>query len=392
MPRSLMVTKFVPSPANSGGRQRSLAVLRELAARGEVTLCAYDAGDAEVAPLQSLGVEVCSVPWRPGPVRAAVGVAHAQSLSSGRFWSKDLAATVAAAARAAPPDIVQVEYLQMAPLASGIPARLRSLDLHNVESDLVRSFAASRSGPASLALGLEARALARLERRLLPMFHAVSVVSDRDRRLLGPVGRDALVCPNGVSLDLPEGASWPDADRPVVAFVASFDWAPNIDAAVRFSSRVWPHVVAAVPTARLLLVGRDPSPAVRELGTASITVTGTVERIEPYLSQAALTVAPLRAGGGSRLKILESLGAGRPVVATTIGASGLEDLSGIRTADGDTEMAVLIVGLLRDPGEARALGRAGQDDVQRRYSWAAALAPMTEQFDRLAPVSSSEPG
>src|SRR5450432_296691 len=117
-----MVTKFVPIPADSGGKQRSLAILRRLAERCELTLCAYDDGAADLGAVEKLGVDVRTVPWRPGPRTVARGVARTRSISAGRFWSASLATEIRRAAAEGPLDLLQIEYLQMAPFGHGVEA------------------------------------------------------------------------------------------------------------------------------------------------------------------------------------------------------------------------------------------------------------------------------
>src|SRR5580700_1044552 len=122
--RALMITKFVPLPDDSGGKQRSLAIARRLAERCDLVLCAYDDGSADA-----------------GAVR---GLVRTMSISAGRFWSPALADEVRRAASEGPLDLLQVEYLQMAPFAVGVAATTRLLDLHNVESSLASSYARAR--------------------------------------------------------------------------------------------------------------------------------------------------------------------------------------------------------------------------------------------------------
>jgi glycosyltransferase involved in cell wall biosynthesis len=371
-----MVTKFVPLPDNDGGKQRALAVATRLAKGADVVLCAYDDGDGDVAGLKRLGIDVRSVPWRPTAARAARGVLRTRSVSAGRFYSAELVDEVHRAASEGPLDLLQVEYLQMVPLARGVAAARRVLDLHNVESALMRSYARVRKGPAAVLAHAEAVALGAMERALLPSFDTVVVVSEKERdRLAGGSGH-VLVCPNGRDPD-PLGPP-PPAPTATAAFVATMGWAPNVDAALWFGAEVWPEVSRRSPDARLLLVGRDPAPAVRALASSSVEVSGTVSDVRPYLAQARVAVAPLRSGGGTRLKILEALDAGRPVVATSIAVDGLEDLigEGVVVADDPAAMIDAVGALLEDPDKAAALGRAGHDAVAARHSWDVALAPL----------------
>jgi glycosyltransferase involved in cell wall biosynthesis len=372
--RAVMIAKFLPLPADSGGRQRSLAIARRLAGQGELVLCAYDDGSGDAEGLRAMGIDVRSVPWRPSPMAVARGAAATRSITAARFWSTALVALVRRAVTEAPVDLLQVEYLQMAPVAVGLWARRRVLDLHNVESELVASYGRARSGPAALPYRLEAAALRALERRVIRTFDTVVVVSERERDRLPAGAGSVLVCPNGQ--DLP--VLLPPATAPVVAFVATLGWAPNVEAALWLGREIWPEVARRVPEARLLLVGRDPAPEVRALAGPRVEVTGTVPDVAPYLTQAQVLVAPLLAGGGTRLKIMEALGAGRPVVATSIGCDGLEDLVGRGVVVADTAGAMVeeITALLHDPGMAARLGKLGHDAVLDDHTWDAALAPL----------------
>lgn len=371
-----MVTKFVPLPDNNGGRQRSLAIARRLAEVGDLVLCAYDDGTADVQGLRDLGIDVRAVPRRTTPARVARGVLAAQSVSAGRFWSADMVKAVRGAADEKEIDLLQVEYLQMTPAARHIPAKMSILDLHNIESALVDSYAAGRRGAPGVLFRAEAAALRRMERRTVGAFDHVVVVSELEREKLSPGARSVLVCPNGrePSVVLPE------APDPTVAFVATMGWAPNVDAALWLTREIWPLVRERVPQARLLLVGRDPAPSVRALAGADVEVTGTVADVGPYLARSRVVVAPLRAGGGTRLKIMEALDVGRPVVATSLGCEGLGDLvgRGVVLADTAEGLASAVVDLLLDPTAAAALGQIGHDAVKAEHSWDAALAPLLQ--------------
>jgi glycosyltransferase involved in cell wall biosynthesis len=371
-----MVTKFLPLPDNNGGHQRSLAIARRLAERGDVVLCAYDDGSADPDGLRDLGIDVRAVPWRLSPGQVARGVASTRSVTAGRFWSPAMVKAVRGAADEKEIDLLQVEYQQMVPLVLDLTAHHKVLDLHNVESSLVDSYARARRFPSSVLFRAEAAALRRMEQRTFPSFDTVVVVSEQERARLRPGARSVLVCPNGRE----PSAVLPETGEPTVAFVATMGWAPNVDAAVWLGRDIWPRVQARVPGARLLLVGKDPAPAVRALAGESIEVTRTVDDVDPYLARARVVVAPLRAGGGTRLKIMEALDVGRPVVATSLGCEGMEDLvgQGVVVADTATAQADAIAELLLDPAQAAALGRIGHDAVKARHSWDTALAPLLQ--------------
>src|SRR5207253_6542575 len=133
--------------------------------------------------------------------------------------------------------------------------------------------------------------------------------------------------------------------------VGSMDWEPSEDGMVWFHEAVWPQVLAAVPSARLRIVGRHPPSAIARLAGGAIEVTGTVRSVIEHLHAAAVVIVPLRIGGGTRIKIYEAMAAHRPVVATRVGAEGLDYRAGedILIADAPRDFATAVIGLLRDP-------------------------------------------
>ena len=377
--RSVLVTKFVPLPANSGGKLRSLAVLRRLATLGDVVLCCFEDATGDADALRREGIDVRTTPWRPSVSGVARGLLRTGSGSAARFWDPRLAQLVRGALSEHPTDLLQVEYSQLAPyLRCGSP-RMTVLDFHNIESALARSYSRSASTPKARLAVLESVLLHRLERWGGRRASLVLVVSERDAQRF-PGGRPGhlLVCPNGWDPGDPISGD----DGPIAAFVALLGWQPNVDAAVWLAEEVWPNVRDRVPDARLLLVGREPSQRVRSLAAPDIEVTGTVPDIRPYLARARVALAPLRSGGGTRLKVLEALDAGRPVVATSVGIDGLEDLvgHGAVIADDPRSFAEATVELLRNVEAAGLKGRSGHQAVRERYSWDQVLAPWLERL------------
>jgi glycosyltransferase involved in cell wall biosynthesis len=235
---------------------------------------------------------------------------------------------------------------------------------------------------------LEAAALRAIEGRALRTFDTVVVVSEHERDRLpagartsghgpGPAGgpgpvADVLVCPNGIDMPGP----LPAATTPTVAFVATMGWAPNTDAALWLGREIWPRVR---PRSRgpAAAGGAGPHAGGPGPGLGTIEVSGTVDDVRPYLAQTAVAVAPLRSGGGTRLKLLEALGVGRPVVSTSIGVDGLEDLvgRGVVVADDTAGVAGALVELLKHPATAADMGRVGHDAVAADHSWDGALGP-----------------
>jgi polysaccharide biosynthesis protein PslH len=376
--RSVVVAKFVPWPPNSGDKRRTLGLVRALRRHGEVTLCAFETSDDDAAPLRAEGIDVRSVPLDRGVRSLVEGLVVGRSLTAARFWDRRLATVVAQAVDEGA-DVLIVGHVQLMPYAPRDRTGTFVVDMQNIESSLARRIAASSAGLRRLAWTAEAWAIRRLERRSRKA-DITSVVSELDRSTLAGIvdHPNVVVVPN--AWDEPEPLQ-PAAD-PVVSFVALLSWSPNVDAAVWFCEQVWPRVLAELPEARLQLVGRNPADQVLALAGPTVEVTGTVPDLTPWYERTRVAVAPLLAGGGSRLKILEALAAARPVVATSIGAEGLEDLigRGVVVADDPAAMAEELVGLLRDADRAEQLGRDGAVAVAEDHSWHAAVRPLLAEL------------
>jgi len=245
---------------------------------------------------------------------------------------------------------------------------------HNVEHVIWERVASLERRPVHRALlAIESWKVRRAERRACESADLVIAVSEDDLgrlRRLSPRSR-CVAIPTGVDTTYFQPAGSAEVPRRLV-FTGSMDWFPNEDAILFFADAILPRIRAGIPDVSVSVVGRNPSPRLREVaGRAGITVTGTVDDVRPYIDEAALYVVPLRAGGGTRLKIFEALAMGKAVVSTSVGAEGLSLTPGrdVVIADQPEAFAATVMALLRDPARRGALGRAGRDLVQRRYSW-----------------------
>lgn len=389
--RVLVVTKNVPWPANSGEKQRTLGMVRALRSLGEVTVVGFVGEFDDPAPAADDGVRVRSVPGPPavGGPQLALRALRRRSITVAKWWDAGLAAVVSEEF-ADGYDIVVIEHVQLAAYLprSLSPNVVTVLDMHNVESLLTSRLARTTTSWRRLPMTVEAWALRRVERAHMARFDIVSVVSAVDRTALTAVAAhpSVTVVPNAYTI---AGAPLPPAPGPTACFVGLLSWAPNADAAVAFTRDVWPTVRAGVPDARLLLVGREPTEAVRHLAGPGVVVTGTVQHLQPWYAQSRVALAPLLAGGGSRLKIMEALSWGRPVVATGVGVEGLEDLvgRGVVVADDPGDMAAALIKLLTDSALATELGAQGAAAVGQDHSWESATSSLVAQLEVLRATS-----
>jgi polysaccharide biosynthesis protein PslH len=202
----------------------------------------------------------------------------------------------------------------------------------------------------------------------------VLTVSEDDRQVFAEFADAAKlsVITTGVDTEYFAPTETPETPNTLV-FTGSMDWLPNEDGVAYFMKEILPLIRRQTPEVALTIVGRNPSSRLKDLaaGTASAHLTGWVEDVRPFLSQAAVVVVPLRIGGGTRLKIFEAMGMGKAVVSTTIGAEGLPVIAGehLLIADEPTEFARSTVELLRDTARRRSMGITAHKLVVANYSW-----------------------
>jgi glycosyltransferase involved in cell wall biosynthesis len=268
-------------------------------------------------------------------------------------------------------DLIHLDSIHMMRYANG--ASKVVYNWHNIESEAMQRYSATVSSRArSTYARLTASKLAALERQILKTALGHVVCSDREKdelRRLEPSARVAVV-ENGVAVSgFPESI----ASNKIV-FVGLMDYYPNIEAATSFTRRIWPRVREKFPELTLWIVGANPVPAVKELGTLpGVTVTGTIPDVRPYYRDALAAIVPLRTGGGTRLKILEAMAAGVPVISTLLGAEGLAVTSGkdiLLTEPDDAEGWLRHLTAVVDDKDQRAhLVQAALELTHTRYDW-----------------------
>ena len=246
---------------------------------------------------------------------------------------------------------------------------------HNVEYQIWKRLAAIERSPLKRALfEIEWRKVMSREAAVCAAADLTIAVSDDDRRRLSqlaPAARTAAI-PTGVDTAYFHRNGTPEVPGRIV-FTGSMDWRPNEDAVLYFIDTMLPEIRRQVPEASLAIVGRNPTARLRAVAErAGALVSGTVDDVRPWMAEASVCVVPLRAGGGTRLKIFEALAMERPVVSTTVGAEGLALTPGREfiAADDPQAFAREVVALLRDPARRRSLGRSGRRLVEDKYSWA----------------------
>jgi glycosyltransferase involved in cell wall biosynthesis len=368
-PEVLCLLPGVPVPARTGGTLRALGILRALDRAFAVTALAWERDGEDAAGLQRLLQGQLHAVRRSmrldGMVAEAMGLAAGLPAGYSRYgWFPPALRRLLDTRRF---DAVHFDHPHTAlswPLVRRLQPQARLvLDAHNVEAEILERLADAVPLWQRTPLRWQARRVRALEREIAREMDLVLTCSEKDAQAFEDFGaRRVRVVPNGV----PPLSRSAVAQRRDVLFVGSLDWRPNADAAALLARDIWPLCREMLSGARLVLVGRNPPQPVLDLAARDVIVAGNVPSVQPFLDGAFATAIPLRAGSGTRIKILEAWAAGVPVVASRIAAEGLPYRDGIDLLLAETpeEFARALVRLWRDRPLAERLVREGQRTVE----------------------------
>jgi sugar transferase (PEP-CTERM/EpsH1 system associated) len=389
-------------PLDKGGKLRTWHLMRHLARRHHISYLSFADPSASAATLDGM-LDVCrsleTVPRRDPPkgtwrfrLDAARYIPQRVPYAIAKYRSAAYRQRVSDLVRHKRFDVIVCDFLvPLVNLPEDLPCPT-VLFTHNVEAEIWRRHAATAAHPLTRTLlrqqwgrmvRFEGRALARCD-LVLAVSHAD--VATFSRLYAGAARRPMHVVQTGV--DTEYFSPRPAPPRPAhLVFTGSMDWLPNEDAMLHFVHDVLPRIRAVEPSVTLSIVGRDPTPTVRQLADhAGIEVTGRVDDVRPDIARSRLYVVPLRIGGGTRLKIFEAMAMGRAVVSTTIGAEGLPVTSGrdIVIADGPDAFARAVVDLIRDHDRRRRIEAGARQLVVDGYDWCAAAQNLEQALTTVA--------
>jgi len=383
-------------PVDSGGKIRTTQILRGLKGGHFSVRLALPAAQTLVERHRTELEGLCDdLLWWPEPAHDLVWKARRLSYLASRLpipvrsdWSAP-AERLVHRALADRPDVVVFDFLHsvvLAPQTIGCPSVLFT---HNVETEIFARHAAVATGFLRKRLwSNQAAKMRRFESATLRRFDVVVAVSERDAlafRSDHPEVRTAVI-PTGVDPDFFRFHEPVSSNH--LVFCGSMDWLANQEAMNFFLDAIWDHIVAEVPDARLTVIGRAPPASLVEKAAgrgANWTFTGYVDDVRPYMQGAAVSVIPMRVGGGTRLKVYEAMAAGTPIVSTTVGVEGLPIVDGEQylRADEPIEFARAVVSLLKDSGQRRRMAADARALVESQFSYVNA-AQVFEGAGRLA--------
>lgn len=372
----LFLSRWFPYPMNNGSKIRIYNLLRGLSQHHEVTLLSF-ADQPGVSPEAPEVRAVCSrvdvVPWRefdPTTARARLGFLSLKPRSVVDTFSPEMAGAITQALTEEKFDLIIASQLQMAayyPYFQDVPAVFEELEI-----GLFHDQAFSADGRIRLRQALTWFKLRTYLSRLLDSFQAVTVVSAQERDLLARnfprYRRPVQVIPNCLNMDEYKNVT-AEKKANILIFAGPFKYRANYEAMKWFVGEVFPLILEQVPDAHLIITGDHadlPLPSMR-----NVTLVGYVDDIKSLTASCTVSIAPLLSGGGTRLKILEAMALGTPVVATSKGAEGLDARVGehLFVADEAGDFAESTVRLLKEAGLRQKLAENAQTLVRNRYDW-----------------------
>jgi sugar transferase (PEP-CTERM/EpsH1 system associated) len=394
----LFVCHRVPFPPKRGGKIRPFNVIRHLHGQGhEVTVASLARSQAEADEAVGLGnhctkrlVEV--VDDRLAWPRMVAWLPTTRPSSFGYFHSPRLKSRIDAELATGAYELIFVHCSSVAPYVAEARAAVKILDFGDMDSQKWREYSQHRAFPLSAGYWLEAVKLERTERLLAGKFDLATCTTRAEMESLQALGVRSPTAwfPNGVDASAFQPSDQ-DYEPDLVTFIGRMDYFPNQQAVLRFCADVLPVLQARRPGTRFEIVGADPSEDIRSLDKLpGVRVTGSVPAVQPYVTRAALTIAPLEIARGTQNKILESMAMGVPVVCSRQASGGVDAVAGEHLLAYDTrEQQVEAILQVLNSRELRArLAAAGRARVLSNHSWASSMqrldALIASQFQQRA--------
>jgi sugar transferase (PEP-CTERM/EpsH1 system associated) len=394
----LYLAHRIPFPPNKGDKIRSFHEIKYFSRRHELHLLAFFENPEEACYAEDLrkfckSVTLVPLHRRLQHARALMAMLSCRPWTLGYFSSPQMRAAVRKQLISFRFDAIFVYSSSMAPYVSaerGIP---KVLDF--VDSDALKwlQYAHFKSGPARWLYSWEGRILLRFEKKMADAFDDSTFVSSREAGHLCSRKYEGKVhfVQNGIDLEALADIKIDGASKTII-FTGVMDYFPNVDAVAYFAREIFPLVRAAVPEARFLIVGRNPTPEVQRLvNLPGVQVTGTVPDVRPFLAESKVAVVPVRISRGIQNKILEALAAGLPVVTTSAAAEGLASINeyAIAVAEEPKAYAEHVIAYLKVPPNAGRVA-ATRRRLIREYNWERNLSAFDEMLAaRMGAVASS---
>lgn len=388
----LFLQKRLLFPTDSGGKIRTLNVLRHLARWHDVTYLCNVLPEEEpfLSEMKSVGLTMVTIPWDEAPRGSlrfyrdlALNVVSPFPFNVNKDFDPRLRRRANELLESHDFDLLVCDFVQMARNCIGLRKVPKLLFEHNVEAQIFQRHTQHGSLARRAYMWLQWKKMHWFEGRAGRDFDSVIAVSDEDKRTYEhEYGWDHVsTIDTAVDTDYfspPTSEAVPGR----CVFIGSMDWLPNEDGVRYFVREVWPLIRQQTPSATFQVVGRNPTPAIRALdGKEGVEVTGSVPDVRPFVASAEVVVIPLLVGGGTRLKVFEAMAMDRPIVSTSLGVEGLEVKhdENVLIADSSEELAACVTQLFQNEALRTKLSKNALELVQERYS----SEVVARQFDAI---------
>jgi sugar transferase (PEP-CTERM/EpsH1 system associated) len=395
----LFITHHIPYPPIAGARLRNFHLLKRLGKEHDIWLVVLS-HDEHTNPqhVDSLKkfcreVKIFYEPDQGALERPLEGVKY---LLSGmppdlRFiQSREMSNFIQQITKEIDFDAVEIVFSYMARFIEDLPPELhRKTVLTFIDvlfSKYDRIYRIESRFQRKIREWLNSRMMRLWEPRYAERFGCCAMMSKTEMELLHSVNPRIRmdVVPNGVDtkMNRPLNAN---GSKPSLVFVGNMEYAANVDAMSYFMMEILPLIRKDIPETEMWMVGVNPRDVIKAMEGNGVHVTGRVEDVRPYYQRSQVCVIPLRAGGGTRLKILESMALGRPVVSTSIGYEGIEAIEDeqILVADKPEEFAKKTVLLLRDENYRKRLVKSARELVVAKYDWDSIASKLASIYSSL---------
>jgi polysaccharide biosynthesis protein PslH len=388
--KALMIAGRVPWPTDDGWKLRTFNIIKGLSQQGlEIHLIAFGSGNATDQQYNDLRVFTNRLEVVPRNKSYAFmdlmkGLVTSMPFSVLNYFQTNFKNRIVALCKEENYDMLLVEDIVMAEYAKSIAIPVRFLDMHNIESNLLRRYAESEKNLLrKIYAYITSRKLEKYETETAQIFNGIFVCSDNDQKLLMELGVrvPVVAVSNGIDPSL-----FKEPPRKIeygeIVFVGSMDYHANISGVMYFVKEIFPLILARIPDAKFSIVGKNPGDEIFSLASKNIRVTGKVDDVRPFLSQASLVIVPLIVGGGTRLKILEAMAMAKAVVSTSLGCEGINANNGetIWLEDTPESFASRVVSLLMNYEEAEIMGKKAREFVIQNYDWNNTTGKIVETY------------
>ncbi len=394
--RVLFLRGKLPYPLDNGASIRTYNLLKEACKKHEISLLTFQDSN-EDPEKKKLLLEFCTkvilVPrhlknsWSGTILGLGKNLFQRYPYSVAVSCSRGMIESISSELKNSKYDLVHADTLPISSNLLGLETPPRILNQHNVENVILwRKFSVQTNFIPKKFWHSQWKKMYDFEKKACSSFDRIIAVSIEDQKKMKQMAPEVPVdvVPNGVDIDYfsPKEHT---GNKQGLVFTGSLDWYPNEDGILYFLKDILPIILAKVPDINFAIVGKNPSARLARgcKDHKNIILTGWVKDVRPYLHNSSVLVVPLRIGGGTRLKILEALAAGIPIVSTSIGAEGIEIQPGKEILIGDTpdEFASQVMRLMADQELRKKLVMEGKKLVMEKYTWEKAAQSLDQAWN-----------